>query len=118
MKPFLYTVLNASILIILGIWGYLGSVSPSPTALIPVFSGILLLVLAKWMKDGNKVIAHIVVGLTFLLLLAFIKPLTGSISRGNEIAVIRIIIMMLACLIAMVAYMKSFIDARMKSKNS
>jgi hypothetical protein len=118
MKPYLYNVLNASVLIILGIWGYVASESPSPTALIPVFSGIILLLLSKWMKDGNKAVAHIVVVLTFLLLVAFIKPLTGSISRGNEIGVIRVLIMMISCAVATVVYIKSFVDARIKNKNS
>jgi hypothetical protein len=112
MKPFHYNLINAGTLITMGLTGYIVSDSPSLTALIPVFAGLVLLVLFKGMKEGNRVIAHNVVVLTFLTLIALFKPLSGAISRSNSGAIIRVLIMIISGILAMVAYIKSFIDAR------
>jgi hypothetical protein len=112
MKPFHINAINAAILIIVGLIGYLGSDTPSVTALIPVFAGVVFLALFKGLKDGNKVIAHIVVLLTFLTLVALFKPLSGAISRDDCGAIIRVAIMIFSGIAAMVVYIKSFIDAR------
>ena len=112
MKVYVVSMLNAIVLILLGLWGYLGSQTPSPTALIPVFAGIILLSLIRGLKAGNRVIAHISVLLTFVLLIAFIKPLTGSIGRGDSAAMVRIVIMMISCAVSMVYFIRSFIAVR------
>ncbi len=72
------SLLNAIVLISLGAWGYIGSESPSPTALIPVVIGIVLLLLNRGLKKENKVIAHVVALLTILILIGLFKPLTRS----------------------------------------
>jgi hypothetical protein len=112
MKPFHYNIINAGTLIIMGLTGYFVSDNPSLTALIPVFAGLILLVLYKGMKEGNKVVAHIVVILTLLTLIALFKPLLGAISRSNGGAIIRVLLMIISGILAMVVYIKSFIDAR------
>jgi len=112
MKPYIANLINAILLITLGIWGYFGSQTPSFTALIPVFAGTLLLVLTPWFKKGNKVVAHVVVVLTFILLIALFKPLTGAIGRNDYAAVIRVCIMILLTLFALGIFIKSFIEAR------
>ena len=112
MKVYVVSMLNAIVLILLGLWGYAGSQTPSPTALIPVFAGIILLSLIRGLKAGNRVIAHISVLLTFVLLIAFIKPLTGSISRVDNGAIIRVVIMMISCAASMVYFIRSFIAVR------
>jgi len=112
MKVYVVSMLNAVVLILLGLWGYWGSQSPSPTALIPVFAGIILLSLIRGLKAGNRIIAHISVLLTFVLLIAFIKPLTGSIGRADNGAIVRIVIMMIACAVSMVYFIRSFIVVR------
>lgn len=114
MKPYLANLINSIVLIALGLWSYFGSDTASFTALIPVFAGVILLALVKPMKSGNTVVAHIVVTLTFLLLLAFIKPLTGAIDRESQIGILRVVVMMLSSLFAMIIFIKSFIDARRK----
>lgn len=116
MKPYLINAINASILVIVGLLGYFGSDTPSVTALIPVFAGVILLVLVKGMKDGNKVVAHIVVTLTLLTLMALFKPLSGALSRNDTGAVIRVFIMITSNLVALIVYIKSFIDARRNRK--
>ncbi|HEX2395160.1 MAG TPA: hypothetical protein VHI78_07430 [Bacteroidales bacterium] len=112
MKPHRITLINALTLIILGLWGYFSPADPSFTALIPVFAGVLLLAFVKGMKESNKVIAHITVFLTLILLIALIKPLTGSLSRNDPAAITRVLIMMVSCMLALAIYIKSFIEAR------
>jgi uncharacterized membrane protein (UPF0136 family) len=116
MKIHIINAINAIALILIGLWGYLGSNSPSVTALIPVFAGIILLLLSYWLKSGNKTIAHIVVVVTLLLLFAFFKPLIGAFHRNDTAAVLRVLLMMLTCIIALVVYIKSFINARNSRK--
>jgi hypothetical protein len=112
MKPFIANFINATLLIVLGCWGYFGSDSPSITALIPVFAGIVLLVITPWFKKGNKIVAHIAVALTFLILIALFKPLTGAIGRSDYAAVIRVCLMIISTLFALYVFIKNFIEAR------
>ena len=112
MKPYQITVINSISLIVMGLWGYLGSSNPSFTALIPVIAGIILLVFAKGIKNANKTMAHISVIVTLLILIALIKPLSGSISRNDHAAMARVLVMMITCILALFIYIKSFIDAR------
>ena len=112
MKVYFVSMLNALVLIVFGLWGYLGSMTPSPTALIPVFAGILLLSFVKGVKDGNRIIAHLAVLITFGLIIAFVKPLTGAIGRGEDGAIIRIAVMMISGIVTMVYFIRSFIAIR------
>lgn len=114
MKPYLINLINALVLIILGLTGYLVSENPSVTAFIPVFAGIVLLLLVKGMKNNNKTIAHIVVFLTLLILIALYKPLSGALLRNDIGATIRVAAMIGSNLLALVIFVKSFIDARRK----
>ena len=57
MKTEQANLLNSLTLISLGLWGYF-DVS-SPTALIPVFFGIVLFLCNSGVKNDNKVIAHV-----------------------------------------------------------
>ena len=68
MKPHKISFVNAVTLISLGLWGYV-DVEYSPTALIPVVFGVIILVLNSGLKKENKLIAHVVVLLTFLTLI-------------------------------------------------
>jgi hypothetical protein len=118
MKPYLINLLNALVLILMGSWSYFTSEHPSVTALIPVFAGIILISITPGFKKGNRVLAHIAVALTFLLLIAFIKPLTGAISRHDDRGIVRVSIMMATSLIAMICFVLSFIKARVSVKNN
>lgn len=114
MKPYMANLINSIVLILLGLWSYFGSETPSMTALIPTFVGVVLLVMVKPMQKGNRVVAHIVVVLTLILLVALIKPLTGALNRESQIGIIRVVVMMATSLIAMIVFIKSFVDARIK----
>ncbi|MBN1117049.1 MAG: hypothetical protein JXA77_07590 [Bacteroidales bacterium] len=114
LKPHLASLKNAIVLILFGLWGYLASDTPSLTALIPVFTGVVLVVLTPWFAKDNKVAAHIAVGLTLLILIGLIKPLTGAIARNDTAAIMRLIIMMFTSIYALTAFVVSFIRARFK----
>ena len=84
-------ILNSVCLIIIGLWGYLEVTSP--TALIPVGFGVALLLCVPGLKKENKVVAHIAVLLTLIILLALVgMRLPKSIDQGG-IGLIRVILM-------------------------
>ena len=112
MKPHVANLLNAVVLIAMGLWGYLGSETPSNTALIPVVAGVILLICNNWVKKENKVVAHIAVLLTLLIVVSLFMPFKGAIGRGDNMAAIRVGVMILTGIIALIAFIKSFIDAR------
>lgn len=112
MKPYQINLVNAFILIALGLWGYLASTSPSPTALIPVGFGIVFAFATTSLRKENKLIAHLVVLLTVVLILALIIPLRGALIRNDMVAAVRVGIMLAGCIAAMVIYIQSFIEAR------
>tara|TARA_B100000214_G_C23867610_1_gene581017 strand:+ start:510 stop:878 length:369 start_codon:yes stop_codon:yes gene_type:complete len=111
------SLINAISLILIGGFGYLQSDTPSPTALIPVVVGGLLIAMNKGVKDENKIIAHIAVLLTLIMLLGLAMPLMGSLKRGDTQGTIRVIVMIFTTIGALFYFVKSFIDAR-KSRES
>lgn len=114
MKPYIVNLLNAIVLVFLGLWGYFISEAPSVTAFIPVVTGFILLILTPWFRRENKVAAHIAVVLTLLIIIGLIKPLTAAIGRDDNGALFRVSFMMITSLLAMVFFIKSFIDVRRK----
>jgi len=112
MKTHIGNLINAIALITLGLWGYIDSDTPSITALIPVFAGVILLALNKGVKNNNKIIGHVAVVVTLLVLIGLVKPFTGALSRDDFMAVARVSVMIITGLLAMVVFIKSFIDAR------
>ena len=105
------SLVNAILLITMGGWGYFES--GSPTSLIPVVIGVLLVLLNKGIKTQNKVVAHIVVLVT-LLGFALVMPLIRAFEDGRTEATLRILIMLSSTVYAMIFFVKSFIDARRK----
>lgn len=111
MNAHIASLVNGIVLVVIGLWGYMES--SSPTSLIPVVIGAILLVLNKGVKNQNKVIAHIAVLVT-LLSFANVMPLRGALADGRPEAVLRIIIMLSSSVYAMIFFIKSFIEARRK----
>lgn len=105
------SLVNAILLISVGGWGYLES--GSPTSLIPVVIGIILVLLNKGIKKQNKIVAHIAVLVT-LLGFALIMPLMKALEDGRNDAILRILIMLSSSVYAMVFFVRSFIQARKK----
>ena len=114
-------LINALTLVILGLWGFIDVNTPSLetgiswTALIPVFFGAILLLCHKGIKNGSKVIAHIAVVLTLLILIALVgKRLPISIENGG-IGLFRVAAMSVISLLAFVSFIRSFIENRKKA---
>tara|TARA_B100001057_G_C22470744_1_gene802521 strand:- start:76 stop:420 length:345 start_codon:yes stop_codon:yes gene_type:complete len=113
MKAYKLSFVNAITLISFGLWGYI-DVNFSPTALIPVIFGIIILLLNPGLKKENKIISHIVVLLTFLILVGLVKPLMSTLDNNSTMGVARVVLMMLSTLFALFAFIKSFIANRSK----
>ena len=108
------TLLNSLALIIIGVSGYL--VKSSPTALIPVVFGILLLLCYYLYDKNSKVVAHIAVTLVLLILIALFMPLNSRIEANDTSGILRIALMQLVSLYTMVCFISSFIKARKENK--
>ena len=107
-------IINSISLIAMGIWGYI-DVS-SVTALIPTFFGVALILCTNGLKKENKMISHIAVLLTLLILGALLgMRLPKSIDQGG-IGLIRVIIMIFTSAVAMLFFINSFMRAR-RNKN-
>lgn len=107
------SLINGMVLVLLGAWGAFSSNFASPTAFIPVVVGVIILALNNYIKKEDKVMSHIVVVLTFLIMLALIMPLKGAFGRENTMAIVRISGMILSCIYAMVYFIRSFKAARL-----
>jgi len=112
MKPYITNLINALVLIVLSSWGYFSSETPSVTALIPTFIGILLLIFTPGVKKENKVIAHIAVLLTVVVFAGLIKPLLGALERTDTAATTRVSIMIFSSAFALITFIRSFIEAK------
>lgn len=114
MQKHTSNLINAVVLVVLGLWGYLASDTPSVTALIPVAAGLILAALHKGVSKESKIQAHVAVVLTLIVLAGLFKPLFGSIDRGQVGSIIRVGVMMLTSLVSMICFIRSFIEARKK----
>jgi len=112
MKAGNANLLNSIVLIGMGLWGYFDT-NQAPTALIPVGFGVVLLLLSRGVARENKVIAHIAVLLTLLVLIAIVaKPLMSALADGGAVKIFRVSAMVLTGILAMIAFIRSFIAAR------
>tara|TARA_B100000575_G_scaffold83496_1_gene65727 strand:- start:5703 stop:6059 length:357 start_codon:yes stop_codon:yes gene_type:complete len=107
-----FNLINSIALISMSAWGYIDT--NSFTALIPAFFGVILLILGTMLTNDKlvKLSAHLVVLFTLLILLALVvQVLPGVLERGG-IGLIRVILMISTSSIAMIVFIKSFIDNR------
>ncbi|MFT3947532.1 MAG: hypothetical protein QM763_11240 [Agriterribacter sp.] len=119
MKPITANYLNAIILIAAGIYGYfLLPLSPdekrSATALIPAFSGIVLLMLGFIWPSKQRVAAHIAAVLVLVLLIMCLMRFFKIDEWGAKKYIFLICI--LSNLIALIIFIRSFITARLLKK--
>jgi len=110
MKAHVANLLNAVVLIAMGLWGYFET--SSNTAFIPVAIGVALLLCHGGVKSENKVIAHIAVLLTFIILLAMLGMRLPKALDTGGIALVRTILPIITGVLAMVAFIGSFRAAR------
>lgn len=100
---------NAFVLIVLGVYGYI--TSGSPTALIAPAIGLMLTALAFPVKNDNKSAAHIAVGLTLVAAIMFF--VTGFM-RSN----ILVIVMAVFTLFAFIMYLMDFMRRTKEREDS
>jgi hypothetical protein len=112
MKAHTASLINAVILIGFGLWAYLGSDTPSKTALIPVGFGVVILFLYKGIQKQDKIVAHVAVLLTLVILAGLVKPLTAALGREDGLAIARVAVMILSTISALFFFIKSFVDVR------
>ena len=112
MTAHVASLINSLFLIGFGLWAYFGADTPSKTALIPVAFGSVLLCLYKGIRNENRIVAHIAVLLTLLILVGLVKPLTAAIGREDGMAIMRVSVMIISTIVALVFFIKSFIDVR------
>jgi hypothetical protein len=105
-------LVNAAMLLVMSFWGYFASDNPSLTALIPAGFGMALLLCQQGVMRENRVIAHVAVLLTLLVFVALFMPMNGAIARGDNMAMVRVGLMLATSLAALVAFVLSFIAAR------
>ena len=103
--------LNAFVLIVIGLLSYVVN-NFTPTALIPVIFGILLLILSFLYDKNNKLVAHIGVVLILLVFISLFKPLTSQIDKSDLFGIVRVFLMQLVSLFAIICFISSFIKAR------
>ncbi|MEM7271028.1 MAG: hypothetical protein AAF401_17450 [Pseudomonadota bacterium] len=106
------SLINALVLIVVSAWGYFAPDKSSLTALIPAAFGLAILLCNPGVKAENKIIAHIAVLLTVVVLIALVMPLRGALERESIAGVLRVGLMMAFCVFAVVYFIKSFRDAR------
>lgn len=110
MKAHVASAVNAFTLLIMGGWGYFST--NAPTALIPVFFGVILLVTNNGIRNEHKVMSHIAVFLTLLITIALFKPFSSAMADGDALGMVRTGLMALTSMIALFAFIKSFRAAR------
>ncbi len=105
-------MLNAVVMIVCSFWAYLTPAYSSLTALIPAGFGIALILCGPGVKVENKIIAHIAVVLTFVILMLLIVPMRTAVYEGNTMSILRVGAMMITGFLAMVMFIRSFKEAR------
>jgi cell division protein FtsW (lipid II flippase) len=118
MKAAQANLLNAIVLLAAGLYGYFMILTPEKThaitALIPAAFGLLFLALQKGVATENKVIAHVVVVLTFvLLIMCIIRFFKIELWEAKKYL---FLICILSNAVALVAFIGSFITARKNRK--
>ncbi|WP_088654013.1 hypothetical protein [Geofilum rhodophaeum] len=116
MKVYWISFVNAVLLMVLGAWAYWVSDTPSLTALIPVFAGVLLLALNPGLKKEKKLEAHLAVLLTLLVTIGLFKPLLAAWDRADAPAVARVALMLLSSVVALIAFIQNFRAVRKARK--
>ena len=108
----LLRLLNAVTLVIGGLWAYFGSLTPSPTALIPSGIGLVLIALYAGVRRQNMVAIAGSFGATMIVTIPMLLILRGLILRGEVIPIMRAGMMCTSCIIALVGLMLYYLKQK------
>lgn len=117
-KLYRVNVLYSILIIVVGITGlfarYLEQGDWQFTSLIPAGFGVILLMLTPGMKNHNRIAAHLVVLLTFLLTVMVAVMLIKNLNGGSGLSrkVVLFLIILAGSIVAMYFYIASFVKAR------
>lgn len=121
MKPLHVIVLNAFLLILLGLWGYLASPTHSSTELIPIVFGFLFLAAALPIHLDNRIVEFMVRVLLFLLVIALTLSLVNALDHVDPENMLRLSLMLLATVYSLFIFIiklrKRLLD-RKKNRNN
>lgn len=112
--------MNAFVLMVIGLWSFIGVETPSPIALIPVFTGALLLSFIKGLRYGSLPMTRLSMILTVLILIAMFIPFIDSMEHGDSATSYRIGFMIVSCAVTIGFFVSRFIKVkkrRMKIKS-
>lgn len=112
MKVYLVSMMNAFILMVFGLWSFIGSETPSMIALIPIMTGAFLLSLIHGLRYGSKTATNISMVLTSVILFALIVPFISALGHADSAAIYRIGFMMVSCSIAIGFFVSKMIKVR------
>jgi hypothetical protein len=118
MKTYQANLINSLMLILMPLWAYVtfeasAEKAINATAFIPLFLGVILLLCNRGIKNENKTIAHIAVVLTLIAIVGNVsKPLLTAIQEGRVLSIFRVSVMLLTSILAMITFIKSFIENR------
>ena len=107
IRPYQVNLINALILLGVGLWGYFHPDAQRSYALIPVAFGLVFLGTTPLFRSGNRIVSFLVVGLTFLLLLALAQPLVQAFSLHDPGNTFRLGLMALSSTVATGVYLKA-----------
>lgn len=108
------TVIFGSLLIIIGVGGYILSGMVSITAMIPAFFGVIFVILGMLASKENlkKHMMHAAAALSIILIIPTITAIGDLVAGDSSAAVISRSITAIASIIFLMLCVKSFIDAR------
>ena len=110
MKVHQANALNSISLILLGFWGYFDT--DSVTALIPVGFGLILFFCNSGIKKENKIISHLAVLLTLVILIALVGMRLPKSLESGGFGLYRVLIMIITSTIAIISFVHTFIKVR------
>lgn len=116
MKPRHITLINAIVLLAIGLWGYAYPDAHRSSALIPVAFGALFLATTPLFRSGNLIVAYLVSSLTLLLMPALAFSLVEALRSGPPGGVVRFGLMSVSCAVAVAIYFRSFLLQRARSR--
>jgi prolipoprotein diacylglyceryltransferase len=117
------SIIFGALLILLGILSYvyvLTTPNPSPTALIPAFFGIVLVLLGVVARAKENLRKHLMHAAVIVALLGFLGTVSSFLkipslfegTAARPVAVVAQLITAIICLVFIILSVRSFIDAR------
>lgn len=105
MKAYQLNLILCFVLVGVGLWSYEASGRDFHTLSVPVL-GILLSLFHKPLKESNQKMEKAAMLASLIVFIIMLLPLKNSIQGNNMMAVVRVSIVLLACGLALIMYMR------------